>query len=362
MSTVQDHAVTALRGLVQQTVLAGASRRAALLHMDRMPPLLTKPHHQRLARTALSSLSDRDHAQTFELPRGRLAIVWRSRGPDDVTPSMQALELLLADLPNGQAVPLGQLISLFDLPDQAPWLLDNLDEPPAPAAAHAQPGLDLPLLAQLEDILVHADLSPFLRWRPVMDLTRAGAAVAWEERSISLPDFVQTLCPGRTLEEGTWLFRRLARSIDRRVLALITGPRDLSGSRPFSLNIGVATILSPAFVAFDAALPAGLRGRVVLCLDPADILADAASTSFARNFAHARAYRLLLRDGQPGLLDAAAAGLDYQEVALTPEVMAAPARLPARERLVLSHVDDAAHLAWARAQGCLLARGNAFLP
>jgi hypothetical protein len=363
--TAQAHGALALRDLVRQTVLAGASRRAALLHIDRLPQALARPHHHRLARGALDGLANRDHAQSFDLPHGRLAIIWRSRGPEDIADVMAGLEHLLADLPPGQAVPMGQLISVFDLPDQAPWLLDTLAEPANPAMPEEGDALDPALLARLEENLLQADLSPFLRRRAVMRLGRPGPSLAWEDRFIAVPELVDCLCPGRHVPDSAWLAHRLARSIDRRALALLTGPRDLSGSKPLSLSLCVASLVSPAFLAFDAALPAALRGHVVLRLVAADILSDATSFGFARDFAHTRGYELLLRDtgtGPDGWLDASAAGLDYIEMRVTPALLAGQAALPDPSRLVLTCVDDAAALAWAVARQAVLVKGLAAQP
>jgi hypothetical protein len=356
-----SQAARALRDLVRQTMVSGTPRRAALLHMDQLPPSLGRPHHQRLARNVLSLLAERDHAQSFQLSRGRLAIVWRSRGPEEIEHAMAALEHLMADLPQGQAVPLGQLMSVFDLPDQAPWLLDMIVEANDGARDGAESGLglDATLLTRLEDALVQADISPFLRSRPVMDVQDATPVLAWEDRTISITDLAGCLCPGRHVQDGTWLFRRLSRSVDRRLLHMITGPRELDARRPFSLAISVASILSPAFLAFDSGLKLGLRGRIVLKLEAADILADAASFTFARNFAHARQYRLMLRNAGAGLLDHEAAGLDLLEMRLTPDVLAHPDQLPDRSKLVLTGVDDAVQLDWARANGCHLVKGQA---
>jgi hypothetical protein len=359
MNAAEAQAGRGLRDLVRQTQTAGVARRAVLLHMDRLPPAMAKPLHLRLARDALAALSLRDHAQSFELARGRLAIVWRGKGQEEIASAMAALEQLLADLPQTNAVPLGHMVSIFDLPDQAPWLLDALAEPEGLAAPSPDPalGLDAALLSRLEEGLAQADLSQFLRRRPVMDLSAATPSLAWEDRTISVADMAASLCPGRHLAEGTWLFRRLARSIDRRMLALMTGPLELAGSRPFSLRVCVSSILSANFLAFDAALPAALRGHVVLRLEEADILADTMSFSFARNYAATRGYKLSARAGHLRLLDHAAAALDYTEMTLSAEIQADPRLLPDRARLVLSGVDDMAQMAWARAQGCSRMKG-----
>jgi hypothetical protein len=354
----QAAAARALRDLVRQTTIAHVGRRAALLHLDRLPPALAKPHHHRLARTALASLAERDHAQSFDLPLNRLAIVWRCRGTEEVDAPMAALEHLLADMPQGQDMRLGHVLSLFDLPQQGPWLLDTLAEGGETAQQSDLPGLDATLLAQLETSLAQADITQFLRWHPVMDIERDPPRLAWEERTLCWPTLAALLCPGRNPMDGTWLARRLARFVDRRVLAAMTGPRELSGTRPFALDVSVASLLSPVFLAFDAALPAALRGHVVLCLEAADILADATAFCFARNFARAKAYRLLLRGALPGLLNPDQAQLDYLEMPLTPSLQADPSQLPDRARLVLGRIEDAPALAWARAQGCQLVKGG----
>ena len=86
------------------------------------------------------------------------------------------------------------------------------------------------------------------------------------------------------------------------MLALLASPGELAGVRPFALDLNVASVLGPEFLRFDAALPPALRGRVTIELMPQDILADPASYVFARGFAKARGYRLMLRNASPALL------------------------------------------------------------
>ena len=352
----QQEAAQALRTLISQTARSGISRRAALLHLDRLPASLAKPHHQRLAREAMMSLSACDHAQCFNLPQGRLAIVWRSRGADDIGGPMAALQHLLTDLPNGQIVKLGQILSLFDLPGHAPWLLDTLAETDAAGSLANAPGLDATLLTQLAESLAQADIGQFLRTRPVMHINGPEPRLAWEERIVSWAAIAACLCPDRNPDDASWLARHLSQCLDRRILSAMTG-RDRAGDRAFAIEIGVANLLSPAFLAFDEALPAALRGRVVLRLDAADILADAALFCFARSFTQARSYKLLLRNAESGILDPAACGMDYAEYRLTEALQADPLALLPRGTLVLDGVDDAGRLAWAKAHGCVLAKG-----
>jgi len=358
----------ALRDVVRQIERAGTARRALLLHIDRLPPGLDKPHHQRLARAAVAGMGNADRVQFFELSRGRLAIIWRTKGNAELDHTMAALELLIADLPPGQAIPIGQLVSLFDLPEQAAWLLDELVERPGAAAGGVEPtrNLDPALVARLEAALAQADLTRFIRWRPVVRLDRRQIETAWEMRFVAARDIAASLCPDRRIKGEPWLFRRLTRSFDRRMLSFLADPQDLRTAGPFALHMNVGTILSAEFLRFDAAIPAQLRGQVVLNLTAPDILADPASFTFARNFARSRGYRLLLRGATPALLslfDIGAAEFDYIDVPLSPAVMADPDQLrlmlPPGLGVVLSGVDSGMDLEWARAKGFEMARGRA---
>ena len=128
----------ALREILRQTQLSGAARRALLLHTDRLPAHLAKPHHLRLARESLFTLEGADRAQVFELPRGRCAVVWRRAARVRSAKWLRALEALIADQPSDLGPKLGELVTTYDLPQQAAWLLDELDEEKRPSR-HSRP-------------------------------------------------------------------------------------------------------------------------------------------------------------------------------------------------------------------------------
>jgi hypothetical protein len=180
----------------------------------------------------------------------------------------------------------------------------------------------------------------------------------WEERYVAARALAASICPDRRIKSDPWLFHRLTRSFDARLLTLLCGPRELKANAPFALHLHVASILSPEFLRFDSALPSSLRGAVILYLTAADILADPGAYAFAAQFAHARLYRLMLRRASPALLsllDIAAAGLDYVNVPLTPAIEADPNSLrllvPDCAQVVLSDAETAAARAWAVREG-----------
>jgi hypothetical protein len=357
----------ALFELLRATELSGISRRALLLHTDRLPPALAKAHHLRLARDAIAGLATADRAQHFELSRDRVAIVWRQRGGQELETAMAALEHLLADLPPNQALPPGQLVTLYDLPEQAAWLMDEVaDRKPAShhtAAEGAEP-LDLASLSRLEALLSNADISRFVRWRPVSRHTDGTVTTIWQERYIAAHDIAATLCADRRIKADPWLFQRLTRSFDQRMLALLSSPQELRDSGPFGLNLNLATILGADFLRFDTALPLALRGAVTLNVTPGDILADPATFVFARNFARARGYKLLLRQASAALfrlLDVAVAGLDFCHIPYSPELVDDPEsvmrHIPDGVTAVLTGTSMPSVAAWGRAHGFQLMRG-----
>lgn len=372
----------ALREVLRKTELAGAGRKAVLLHIDRLPPALTKPHHIRLARDALRNLLEADRAQSFELSRGRVAVIWRGRGGDELAQAREALGHLLSDQPAGQTPLLGELLTLYDLPEQAIWLLDELTEPaerPGQAGAPAQ-SLDLARLARLESSLVQADLSRFTRWRSIMRIlpedvgppaslppAPAAATLAWEERYFAVYELAAGLCPDRNVKGDPWLFQRLTRLLDQRMLAALSVPGEFRRGHSFALNLNVMSMLSEEFLRFDRILPMTGRGGVILNLRPADLLADCAAYSFARNFARARGYRLALLAGTAAtlrLFDLKALGVDYVQLKLSSELLAQAGavrdHLPQGVEMVVSGLDRSADVRWAQLQGVGLGLGRAF--
>ena len=355
-----------IAALVAECAAAGVSRQALLLRIDHLPAALSRPHHRRLAEAALTPLLRAPRAELFHLPGPRLAVIWRGDAEAALLDVVDALDHLLSDA-TVPAPSLHELVYLFDLPEGGDLLLKALAD--LPEEADGRPGVDPPLdpasLLLLESSLAQANLARFARREAVWHLNDAAASLAWEKRTLSLAELSAELLPGRDLAGDPWLYRRLTRTLDRRMLALLAGPDELRGARPFALDLNVVSLLGPEFLKLDAALPQPLRGRVVLGLHPADVVADAAAFAFARGFARARDYRLMLRDATPELLavlSAAALDLDYLVLPWSLELPQQAGPLleacPAAS-LVLECGDDPAAMAWGLSVGMHLFTGPA---
>ena len=363
-----------LQGLVRDCAAAGVERRVLLLRADLLPPRLARPHHLRLMRDALDPLLSAERARLHDLPKGRLAVSWRGPAPALLQQSSEAMEHLLGTGFRTGPATARSLVRLFDLPRDGAELLtaaglaDDAEAAPSrrraiPAAPPPMP-LDSAALATMERQLAAADMTRFARRRPVCRLDGGQMRLAWERRCLSIPELADTMAPGRDIRADAWLFRRLTRVLDSRMLALLSAPFELHSAGPFSLELNVGSILGPEFLRFDSALPSRLRGRVVLEMQPADVLADPAAFAFARGFAHARGYRVLLRGVTAAslpLLCLPPMELDYVQLRWSPELMrAAPAALRAgTAEWVLSRADGDDALCWGRDQGFSLFTGRA---
>ena len=352
-----------LEALVHETLSTATARQALLLRLSTLPRALAQPHHLRLAVEALEPLTMADRARLFVLPNHDAAVIWRGTASAALADSLSRLRTLFAGAPASPAMPdfdPAPIARHLGLPEEADLLLAAITASRQPAAApHPLPPntpLDPAALTALEAALTRADLSRFARRRPVCALIPGhGLKPAWESRRFSLTEIAETLAPDRDLTADPWLFRRLTRSLDRRMMALLTAPHELDGAGPFAVALNIASILSPAFLRFDAALPARLRGHVTIAVRPEDLLSDPPAFLFARDFTQARGYRILLAGIPPAIAGAfppEATGINHVELAWRPELATttlAMLSLPAANT-VLAGVDTAAALDWARAQ------------
>jgi hypothetical protein len=294
--------------------------------------------------------------------------IWRGDAATALATSRAGIAHLFAD-GEDDGVSLATLWEEMDLPEGADRLLylagqDEPDESGNDAASPSGQKLDTATLQALEGQLAQADMAHFARRHPVCARQRDGSfRLRWEKRSLCIDEIAASLAPQLSLQADPWLFLRLTRTLDRRMLALLSAPGELTPGGAFAINLNTASILSPSFLKFDAALPTVLRGQVTLDVLPADVMADPAAFLFARDFARARGYRLLLRNVSAEVLAVfplARMGLDWIQLRWSPAFRDAVPPLPAQaDQLVLGHADGRDAIEWGAAHGISLFQGAA---
>lgn len=360
--------LASLARLIRECAVSGMDRQAILFRAELLPHRQSLPHHRRLARAALDPLLRAERAAWHDLPGGAVAISWRGDASQHLAAVTAQLRHLLADATD--TPPATELLRVFTLPTGGPALLQLITPAPPDPALPAPPVsgsiLEVASLAMLERHLATVDVARFARRAAICRISDGAVTLAWEKRFLSVTELAATLTPGTGMTDAPWLYRRLTRVMDRRMLALLSNPAELAEAGPFSLDVNVASVLSPEFLRFDAALPAGLRGRVTLNVAAEDLAADLPAFAFARDFCRARGYRFLLRGVTCETL--AFWYLDQLDVevvelrwspALT-EISLAGIRL-GRAEWLLAHVDDPAALAWGQRQAVGLFQGRAIV-
>jgi len=347
-----DHAELGL--LIEECRRSGVSRNALLLSARLMPAHLARPHHLRLAYEALDPLAGADRARSFDLPDGSRVLTWRG----DAGPLLDHVLATLGHLLDGEPA-IDALAQVYALPDDAAQLLAavrgsaprRLVAPRKSTKIYEK--LDPSSLQNLEQALSQVNVSRFARHRRVWRVAHDGRLeAAWDKRFLSVADLTEVLLPNRDPTADPWLFRRLTRTLDRRLLSLLGSPDELRAAGPFSLDLNVGTLLAPEFLRFDAAVPPHLRGKLTIDLLAADILADPAAFIFARGFARARRYRVMIRDVSPALiaaldfkaLDPDLVELEYSPATSTQPTARVPDVLPQGCELVLAYTNQSGQI------------------
>ncbi len=360
-----------LEALIGESAGAGIAREVLWFSLSLLPSPLAEPHHLRLAGDALAPLEAADRVRKFVLPNDDQVMTWRGAAQELVRQCEELVRHLFADEPSLLPEPRA-LLQRFHLPADAARMREKL------AASYdiADPDIDLEpeagvaltpaRLALLETDLATANVARFARRKDVCVRQDDGSfGPGWEVRVLSIRELAETLAPEHDLRADPWLFRRLTRSLDRRMLALLAAPEELRSAGPFGINLHVGSILAPDFLRFDEALPGRLRGHVVIGLDAGDVMGDPAAFGFARDFARARHYRLMLRGMTPAgfaLLPRGRLRVDLVQIRWSQGWAESDIDLGDPADIVVAGTDGFAALDWGRLRGIRHFQGKIVTP
>lgn len=372
----------ALIRLLREAVAAAAPRDALHLRFGALGPWLRQPHRRRLVDEALDLLRGAGRIRLFALPNADLVAVGPP-GLERLHEAEVALRTLLAS--EGETPP---AVARLRLPEEAAALFAAVEvalalgsaAPPCadgPDNGGREAGFTQEDLAAMERGLAGADLSSFLRQRPVCRLGPADTepTVVWREWRVALPELSATLAPPGCdpARASPWLLRRLRRALDRRLLAALARPDQAAALGAAALCLSPASLGTPDFARFAEALgPAG-RAEVAVGTRAEDILADPAGFATARDACRARGFRTALVEAEPAvlrLLPPRWLGLDLLHLRWSPGLPAAvaaaglalPAATAAGNGVVLHGADTAAAIGWGWEQGIVLFEGRLLRP
>lgn len=149
-------------------------------------------------------------------------------------------------------------------------------------------------LGMLEEALSRVDMASVIHRQSVCVMV-AGTMPepVFDETYVSLSDLCMVTGMHTNLLGNRWLFQYLTQQLDRRVLGhLTTNAAQLN--QPISINLNIATILSPEFQRFNDSLAPRLRPTLVVEFNKLDVFSDMGAFLFVRDYLKERGFRLCL--------------------------------------------------------------------
>ena len=316
-------------------------RVAVHVQLSRLRPWQRREQHLRLATSTFADLVRPLQGQGFVLRNSDIIFVGHSR---DLEPLTDAVERLRGMFAEDQSAPMAD-VSVAD--DFCSWinLTTRFDEfmawarqsgdaerarqrrlAAARANLNATPRkpIDPAQLTRIESYLSQADLSGLMRRQPVcLIMPDQAIKPVYRELYIAISSLAAAVSPDIDLAGNKWLFRHLTQTLDQRMLSLLTRNDDRDIASAISINLNVATISSPSFLAFDRTIASNARGTIVIEFDLVDIVADMAGFQFAREVLRDRGYRICV-DGVDhttlALVDRDRLGVDLLKIMWRPEL------------------------------------------
>jgi hypothetical protein len=383
-------AETGLVDYVERLSRFRQGRRAIHLHLSQLQPYNRRDHHLRIAVATFEAMVRLFEGQAFLLGNSDIVFIANEATPAAIEEAVVRVRYLFEDDPlirRDAAENAARFCTHYDLGAEYDHFLhkvralheeemrrqQRLAAAPKEQAAKPRPALDAQHLSGLIERIGRADLSSLIRRQPVCVIVPNQAPrPIFRELYVSIADLCGALLPDYDIAVDRGLFQYLTRALDRRMLAALRRNDDGLVGSGFSININVASVLSPEFLAFDADLRAGARGTIVLELQYADIVGDLEAYFFARDFARGRSYRLCL-DGVGELMlpfvDREQLGVDFVKLmwSLRMENALASGKLEVcrnaverfgRDRTILCRCDDEAAVRFGQDLGIAMFQGR----
>ena len=371
--------------------------RVVHLHLSRLRAPNRRDFQIRIAANEFEPLLRSTRGDLFQLGNGDLVYFWQGEGMAEVDKVLLKLRYLFSDDPlvsgaegnldetEQDETPAGDQPSFCtwhdlevgydDFREQIERLLHDQTGRRAAGQGAASKPLDPAMLARVEQTLANADVSSLLRRQPICALLPGHPPrPIFHETHLAIGEMAKRLVPGVDLTADPWLFQRLAETLDRRLLhCLIQQGRSECGA--FSVNLRLATLLSPDFLKFDEQFrrpDRDERSEMVIELQLVDIYAELGAYLFMRDFVRERGYRICV-DGlhylHMPLINRKRLGADLVKLIWNPDLLGETSEQRLAElrtaikaagidRIILCRCDSAQAISWGQAQGIRMFQGH----
>ncbi|NIA68094.1 EAL domain-containing protein [Pelagibius litoralis] len=298
----------ALLNHIKRLERSGGDYFAVQAHLSRLIDFERLPECLDIARTMMARVAKTHDASLFDLFNKDLFLVYNRASVTQIDEALSRLCRVLREDPFFASEPAAEqaFCSYFDLEDGYQELLSRAEslvteraERDATRTAGTKKSKQAPIsltdLAAVEKAIAQADLSAMTSRQAVCELDDSGQPQPlFHELFTSMSSLRDTLLPGQDIFSDRWLFQYLTTKLDQRMLAWLGKNDDATLKHSFSLNINIASLLSPRFLELDEQLDQPRRNSIIIELQMQDIYVDVARYLFAREFLLDRGYRICL--------------------------------------------------------------------
>ena len=279
----------ALFTYLPQVAAAPSGQRALIFRLSRLHRSHRRDKHMQIVANMLQEVIAQYPGRLFALRNGDVVMICKGITRKAIEETTALLRYLFNDDPLArEGAEQADFCAAFDLEVYYSHLVDALEEiresegkrraerpPPVHLAASGETGpLDSARASELIAAVSRIDLSTMGRRQTVWDMAPGKPPEArFDEFFFSIERLRSAVGDNFDLAKDRQLFLYLMRWLDRYMLSTLL--RDHGNfQRPLSVNINVATLLSPEFTTFDDLRPTDWRDRIILEVQLADLWSD----------------------------------------------------------------------------------------
>lgn len=299
-----------LLDLIQRLDRLRTGRVALCMHFSKLSSAYHRDSYIRIASESFTTLASGFEGQIFYLSNKDLFFIAKNATLTALEASVLRIRLLFSQDPlmdNMTSTKSDDFCTWYNVEQDYDILLTHIGEALKAAEVHRlkrealaesipliRTTMRPELLEKIDRSLDNVDITNLVRRQTVYTLVDNVAPQAlFEEVFVSIDDLQKVIAPTIDIASDTWLFRYLTQTLDRRLMLMLI--RDgAASSRPFSINLNIATILTPEFAKFETVIVPQLRGRLVIEFNQLDVLSDMGAFLFARDYLHDHGFRLCL--------------------------------------------------------------------
>ncbi len=315
------------------------------VHLSELRPQYRQPHYIRIAARSFDNLASTHEATLYILGNADMVLICRDVPVNEIDAPVLKLRTLFSEDPltfGAEGSLDDRFTTWYDLAESSDFVsflatvedLEAAAEERLQKAREADTGAHGAMRGEALTPTNLTDVNTRLQGVRIDDLIHrqsvvevhpgAKGDVVFVEHYVSMMELRERIAPEINLFSDAWLFQYLTETVDRRILSVLA-QFDFAAMRDdISVNLNIATVLSPGFQNFHEKAR-DHASRVVIEIQIIDIFSDFPAYASARDWLQGHGYRMLIDGLNPLALqffDPGTLAADFVKVNWNPQFQA----------------------------------------